>query len=71
MSSAWETTVDDVLNVLKEEGVSKTEEEAESILDDLDHDKIEKEALRGDNMDEQVDYAYLEIKEQLIEMGIV
>lgn len=71
MGCAWETTVDDVLNVLKEEGVSKTEEEAESILDDLDHDKIEKEALRGDNMDEQVDYAYLEIKEQLIEMGIV
>jgi hypothetical protein len=74
MSSAWETTVDDVLNVLKELGVKKTEEEADTILDNLDTDKIEIEALRGDNMDEQIDGAYLEIKEQIIEiieMGIV
>ena len=71
MSAAWETTVDDVFNTLKSLGVKKTTEEVKAILDDLDTDKIEKEALRGDDMDEQLDYAYLEIKEQIIEMGIV
>jgi hypothetical protein len=71
MSAAWETTVDDVFNTLKSLGVKKTTEEVKAILDDLDTDKIEKEALRGDDMDEQLDYAYLEIKDQIIEMGIV
>lgn len=70
MSNAWETTTEDVMNVCKNNGVIVTEERADEILDLLDTDKIEKEALRGDDMDEQCDYAYIDIWEQIVDMGI-
>jgi len=70
MSTAWETTTEDVMNVCKNNGERITEAQAEEILDRLDTDKIEKEALRGDDMDEQVDYAYIEIWEQIVDERI-
>jgi len=69
MSNAWETTTDDVENVLRNNGIEDhemNEEKIEELIDfRLDHDGIEKEALRGEDMDEQTTFAYAEIKRQL------
>lgn len=71
MSMAWETTVDDVITVCTNNGETVTEEQAENIIENLDHYKIEKEALHGDDMLEQLDYAYGEIWEQIVEKNLV
>jgi hypothetical protein len=71
MSAAWETTEEDIANVLEKMCVHKNSEEINEILNNLDTDKIEREALRGDDMDEQIDLAYLEIAEQLSDLGVM
>jgi hypothetical protein len=72
-SMAWETTADDVLNVL--DGMTNrlrsTLMEADAVLKKLDHGKIEDAALHGNEMDEQVSYAYKEIKKQIIEGKLI
>lgn len=65
MSNAWETTVDDVLNVVHQMGRKLTAEEADELHGALDHFEIECEALRGNNMETQTEYAYVEIRRQL------
>jgi hypothetical protein len=65
MSNAWETTSEDVLNVIHRMGKKATSEQVEQIHDDLDHYEIECEALRGDDMDEQTESAYVEIERQI------
>ena len=77
MSNAWEVTQDDVYNVMKAHGIPTDfldemvqEGSMEEVVDyQLDHDAIEREALRGDVMDEQVIYAYEEINRQLLQDG--
>lgn len=71
MSMAWETTIDDVMNVFTEDGEKITREKAEEVLNNLDHDRIEKAALYGDDMLEQVKYAKIEIQKQIVEKGII
>jgi hypothetical protein len=71
MSMAWETTVDDIVTVCANNGETVTEEQAENIIENLDYYKIEKEALHGDDMLEQLDYAYDEIWEQIVEKNLV
>jgi len=70
MSCAWETTTEDIQNVCREHGEEISDERAEEILGMLDTDKIEREALRGDDMLEQVESAYMEIWEQIVNLGI-
>ena len=70
MSLAWETTTEDVINVCRNNGEKISEDKASEIHDQLDMDKIEKAALRGDDMDEQIDYAYIEIWEQIVNKEI-
>ena len=68
MSLAWETTVDDILNVFRKMGHEGTEEQARQILDNvIDFDRVEQAALCGDEMDDQVEYAYADIEEQIKE----
>jgi hypothetical protein len=77
MSNAWETTADDVWNVINEHGIGsdllhKMEEDGtmEEICDHkLDHDAIEEEALRSTDFDKQVELAYAEITRQLLRDG--
>jgi len=83
MSYAFETTIDDVLNVVhkmcfKANGdqihkmcFKANGDQIHEIFDNLDQDKVEMAALKGDDMDEQIDLAYIEIEEQIKEMGIV
>ena len=70
MSNAWETTDEDVINVVREMGYVANEHAVKHILDNIDHTEIEKAALHGNDMDEQTRYAYDEIKRQIIERGL-
>lgn len=65
MSNAWQTTVDDVMGAMEQNGTPVEWDEAEQLINELDHGKIERAALSGDDMDEQTDYAYAEICRQL------
>ena len=71
MSYAFETTIDDVLNVVHKMCFKANGDQIHEIFDNLDQDKVEMAALKGDDMDEQIDLAYIEIEEQIKEMGIV
>lgn len=63
---AWETTVEDVENVLQQLGDDSTD--AEELHDELDHETIAKAALNsGTEMEEQTEGAYAEIKRQIHE----
>ena len=76
MSNAWETTSDDVLIVLEQNGVEVSVDVEEWRLDEivdfqLDHEAIEKAALNGDDMEQQTNYAHDEIKKQLKRVGVI
>lgn len=65
MSLAWETTVEDLENVLSRMGRSLRPESLRVLYEELDQGAIERAALSGDGMDEQVKYAYDEIERQM------
>ena len=65
MSNAWETTVDDVLNVAHQTGRKLTAEQAEKLFNDLNQFEIECSALMGNDLETQTEYAYVEIRRQL------
>ena len=68
MSLGWETTAEDVMNVARVRfGQAITEERAKEILDGLDTNEIENEALRGGDMEQQTEYSYDEIARQIRE----
>lgn len=61
---AWETTVEDVENVLRQMGIDEVS--AEEIHDQLDVEAVAKAALdAGVEMDDQTEGAYAEIKRQI------
>ena len=76
-SLAFEVTTQAVVNVLRSNrgrfitsNGKSTEAVANEAFEDLDVDLIVQAALFGDDMDEQVDFAYDEIARQLTEMGV-
>lgn len=71
MSNAWETTTDDVANVLRQHDMVLSEAELERVTEELDHDAIEKTVLHYCNMDTQTDAAYCEIEDQLMAKGVI
>jgi len=71
MSNAWETTNEDIINVAHNMGFDIGYGEADNISDSLNHSAIEKEALYGDDITEQTEYAYQEIKEQIINGDLI
>ena len=71
MSNAWETTEDDVLNVIHYMGKKASSEQVQSILNDLNHFAIEDAALNGINIGSQTVYAYKEIEDQINKMGVL
>ena len=63
---AWETTVEDVENVLRQMGWD--EAPASEVLDSLDVEAVAKAALAsGVEMEEQTEGAYAEIRRQIEE----
>ncbi|MDU8351102.1 hypothetical protein RYA05_04230 [Pseudomonas syringae pv. actinidiae] len=72
MSTAFGISVDDIKTVASERlGVGLSDERAEDLFDDINGRAVELAALHGDEMDEQTEYAHVEIKEQLIDLGVV
>jgi len=71
MSNAWETTEDDILNAVHQMGKKATSDEVQHIMDNLDQFAIEDAALNGDDIQEQTNYAYEEIKKQIIEGNLL
>jgi len=74
---AWEVTVDDVRNVLENNGKTRNNFESDQAWDefvdechsDINLDEVERDVLHGETMDEQIDYANLSIYEQLVIAG--
>lgn len=69
MGNAFGISVDDVLIVAKNHGVSITEEQAQDWFDELDHDAVEGAALYENDLDAQTDLAHEEIFLQLVRLG--
>lgn len=65
MSNTWETTIDDVLNVIHKMGRKATSDQVETIFDSLDHFNIEAAALQANDLNAQTDLAYAEIERQI------
>ncbi len=68
LSYAWEVTVDDVLIGLERKGFLVTWEQADKIHDMIDLVEMEEAALRGDDMDEQTEYAQEEFYNQILDV---
>ena len=83
MSNAWETTTEDILNIIKRKDISISEnqnwstdldeaaEEIEFELNSEDHARIEKAVLYGNDLESQTEYAYDELEKILIEKEII
>lgn len=69
--SAWETTQDDVKQVLKAHKIRVSDERLKEIHDSIDHDKIEDNVLRFYNMEAQTDSMLEDIEDQLMESGVI
>jgi len=65
MSNAWETTLEDVQNVIARMGKLAPNRTADDIMSDLDINLVECSALCGMDIDEQTEYAYNEIEKQI------
>ena len=71
MSNAWETTDEDIINVINDMDKKASEDKVHEILNNLNQFNIEDAALNGDDIDEQTKYAYKEIKKQIIEKNLI
>lgn len=71
MSLAFQSTDEDVGIVLRTLGHPWNDEVNERLLGLIDDGIVEREALRGDELDEQTDLAHAEIMRQLVtEIGV-
>jgi hypothetical protein len=70
-SNAWETTSEDVSNVLHSMNKRITEKQTEKILNNLDQFAIENSALQANDLETQTTYAYEEIKRQITEENLI
>lgn len=71
--TAWETTEDDVFNVLNSHGVTSNIDDdiVRKCLDGLDHDSIVESVLHYSDMDDQSSACLKEVEKQLIEKGYI
>ncbi|ELQ8317505.1 hypothetical protein R2571_006404 [Pseudomonas aeruginosa] len=76
---AFQISTEDVENVLRSYSLRVTdtkgqsfERMAEELIDELDHERIEREALAASTeLDEQTTAAYEAIKNNLVELGVL
>lgn len=76
---AFQITSDDVENVLRDYSLRVTntngksfEQMAEELIDELDHERIERAALAAStDLDEQTTASYEAIKNNLVELGVL
>lgn len=76
MNAAFQISEEDVLNVLASNVLAGERPAdmglyASSLFEELDLDKIEQAAMFGDDLDQQTDFAYDEITQQLRDAGVL
>lgn len=71
MSNAWETTEDDVSQVLASHGIHVTPERLTEIYEEIDCAAIESGVLYFTNMDNQIASMLSDIEDQLMVAGII
>lgn len=71
MSMGWETTTDDVRNVLAAHGVTVDDDRLDEIHDGLDHDDIEDGVMHYADMDDQTNSMLDSIEDALMEDGVI
>ena len=71
MSNAWEVTDDDITQVLDKHGVAATDDKLTECHRELNSAEVEKAALCGLDIQEQMEYALDEIEMQLKLAGII
>lgn len=71
MSNSWETTPDDILNVVHDMGKKVTSDQVGKIMDGLDHFLVEAAALCEVEMEAQTKAAYVEIKRQIAVRNLI
>lgn len=71
MGMAFEITEDDVEHGLSKHIKDVSREMIENAFEEIDHDRVEKSALYGNEMEEQLEYALKDIEEQLQELEII
>lgn len=69
MGMAFGISEEDVVNVAARAGQALSHARASEIFGELDGDLVEDAALYFDDMDEQTDAAYDEIRRQVIDLG--
>lgn len=71
MSLAFEITPDDIIRVAQTQGVELDDTTAFDWLDAIDARAVEKAALYGHDLDQQIEYADQEILDQLRDAGLI
>ena len=71
MSTAWETTTDDVNTVLSAHGIEVTESRLEELHGELDHNDIEAGVLYFCSMNAQTNSMLSDIEDQLMRAGVI
>ena len=69
--SAFEITSDDVANIMQLSASNPKVEAAFDALDDEDFGRIEKDALKGEDLDDQTNIAYETLRDILDEKGLL
>lgn len=62
---AFEIIIDDLLNIIDQQGRTATQEQAQEMFEEIDFDAVTEAALFYDDMEEQTRAAYEEIETQL------
>ena len=71
MSTAWETTTDDVNTVLTAHGIKVSESRLEELHGELDHNDIEVGVLYFCSMNAQTNSMLSDIEDQLMRAGVI
>lgn len=71
MGMAFEITEDDVENVMSKHLKNVSQKMVENAFEEIDHGRVERSALYGNDMDEQTSFALQDIEHQLQELKII
>lgn len=68
---AFAISEDDVAAVMSKHRANVTSDMIQDAYDALNHDRVEKSALYGNDLDSQTELAYQDIEEQLRELKLI
>jgi HSP90 family molecular chaperone len=72
MNTAFEITVEDIQSALfSKKEIEISDEQANDFYQNIDTDEVERSALFGNDMEEQTEFAFQSIIEQLEELELI